>query len=209
MIFKKSMTLENQILQYMNEKYTDDTFVYEGPTGGGAGADMKSIIVSSRKYPGKKIYAHYMADRTPAYTDNYLSVAYEQETKARIAEVLDRALACEYLLIYDISRFACPNPDGMMDFEAYIGSSESCIGFTVVAKEKVTDQAAFETALKQAIIAAGICCDATIYFDAGTGAFDTLTAEGLSGYTFKHLYSCVFSFQMSSKDTFSSQNWGE
>lgn len=209
MVFKRSNSFETKMVQYMNDKYTDDTFTYKDATGGGAGADAKTIIVSSEKYPDQNIYVRYMPDTTPEYTDNYLSVIYAAQTKALITDVLDQVLDCDYLLIYAVSRYACPNADGMLSFADYVGASASCIGFTVVAKEMVADKAQFEADLEKAIVDAGLCCSATIYFDNGSGAFDTLTAEGLAGYTFKKLYSDVFSFKMSSKEAFSSVRWEE
>lgn len=209
MLINRSTALEEKMVQYMNDKYTDDVFTYKDATGGGAGADTKTIVVSSEKYPDQNIYVRYMPNADPAYTDNYLAVVYADQTQKLIREVLDRTLGCDYLLIYEVSRYACPNTEGVLSFVDYVGSSASCIGFTVVAKEMVADKSRFETELQNAILDAGICCLGTIYFDSGSGAFDTLTAAGLSGYTFKKLYSDMFSFEMSGKGVFASLRWEE
>lgn len=199
----------NNMVQYMNEKYPDDTFNYKGPFGGGAGSSTKTIVVSSKKYPDANIYVRHQFSEGDIYTDNYLGIKYTEQTKSAIKEVFDSVLSYDYLLFYDVEQFACPNKTGTMDFADYISSDESRIGFTVVVNGVIADKATFENALKNKIIDKGICCSATIYFDNGSGAFDKLEAEGLSGYTFKELYSDVFIFEMKSDKEFSSSQWGD
>jgi hypothetical protein len=198
----------NNMVRHMNEKYPDDTFTYKGPFGGGAGADTKNIVVSSKNYPGKEIYVRHSA-ADDVFTDNYLGVKYAEQTQMAIKAALDTVITQEYLLIYEVDRFACPNTAGTLSFEEYAASKAACIGFTVVAGGAVSDKATFEKEIEAAITKAGICCSATIYFDNGSGAFDTLKPEGLSQYTFKKLYSDAFSFKMDSNEAFSSSYWGD
>lgn len=199
----------NDMVRHMSEKYLDDTFTYKGPFGGGAGADTKTIVVSSENYPDEEIYVRHSFNNGGVYTDNYLGVKYEEQTELAIKGVLDAVVTYDYLLIYDVDRFACPNTTGTLTFEEYIASDAACIGFTVVVGSTAYDKEFFEKKLEEAITSAGICCSGTIYFDNGSGAFDTLEADSLSGYTFKKLYSDMFSFEMSSNQEFSASYWGD
>ena len=40
MSFDKSTTIEDKMIQHMNDKYSDDNFTYKAPFGGGAGAGV-------------------------------------------------------------------------------------------------------------------------------------------------------------------------
>ena len=207
MVFDRDTSIEEQMIAKMNEKYSDDTFEYKSPFGGGAGVDSKTIIVSSQKYPGKDIYVRYMDGE---YTDNYLSVKYQEQTENLIRNTLNNVLECDYLLIYEPNRYACPNSNGEISFEEYIGQEKSSISFTVVSREKVLDKTLFEKTIEAAVIKAGICVTAgTIYFDNGSDEFDTLTAENLAGYTFKKLYCDVFVFEMIDNKEFTTSSWGD
>lgn len=199
----------NNMIHHLNGKYPDDTFAYKGLFGGGAGANTKTIIVSSSNYPDADIYVRHSFDEGDIYTDNYLGVQYAAQTKSAINEIFDGLMSCDYLLFYEVDRFACPNRIGTMNFNDYVASKASCIGFTIVVNGILSDKVTFERALENKIVEAGICCSATIYFDNGSGAFDGLEEEGLSGYTFKKLYSDVFNFEMTSSKEFSSSKWGD
>ncbi len=201
--------ITDNMVQYMNDKYTDDSFTYDRPFGGGAGADTKTIIVSSKNYPNTDIFVQHSFDNGDIYTDNYLGVKYAEQTKLVIKGILDNVTLYEYLIFYDINRYACPNPTGLFTFEEYAASDSSCISFTVVLNGVVSDKDSFEKELEDAITAAGICCSATVYFDDNSGAYDSLETEGLSGYTFKNLYSDVFSFEMCNNKEFSASRWGD
>lgn len=199
----------DRMLNYINNKYTDDSFTYKGPFGGGAGADTKTIIVSSKNYPDKDVYVRHSFNDGDVYTDNYLGVRYAAQTESTIRSILDALISYDYLLFYEVDRFACPNVTGELDFEEYIANDASCIGFTVVVDGILSNKESFETALRDAVVNKGICCSATIYFDNDSGKFNELETEGLSGYTFKKLYSDVFSFKMSSNKEFASSQWGD
>ncbi len=206
MRFNKSTTLEEQMVQQINEKYTDDKFTYKAPFGGGAGADSKKIIVSSEKYPDEDIFVVYSES---GYADNYLSVKYQQQTEKLIRDTVDSVLECDYLLFYESDMSACPNPDGVLSFDEFIEKKESGISFTVVAKEMVSDKEIFENEIKKAIICAGICCTGTIYFDNNSGEYDSLDFEKLSGYLFRDLYQDVCVFVMDNNESFKSLSWGD
>lgn len=203
------VNIANDMIQHMNEKYTDDAFAYKGPFGGGAGADTKTIIVASRNYPDVDVYVRHSFNDGETYTDNYLGIRYAAQTENTITSILDAVISYDYLLFYEVDRFACPNIVGELNYEEYIASDASCIGFTVVVDGTLSNKESFETALREAVVDAGICCSATIYFDNGSGAFDELKTEGLSGYTFKKLYSDVFSFEMTNNKELSSSQWGD
>lgn len=203
----KNNTSEKMI-EYMNEKYTDDSFDYKGPSGGGVGSDTKTIIVTSKNYPGKDVYVRYNFNDGGSCTDNYLGIRYSTQTENTIRGVLDGVLPSGYLLFYDVNRFACPNPDGMLDFDKYVACESSCIGFTVVAKGVVSNKTSFERVLEEALTNAGMCCSATIYFD-GSENIDAVEEGGLSGYTFQKLYQEVFSFEMNNSKGFSNSQWDE
>ena len=199
----------NDMVQHMNNKYANDTFEYKSSFGGGAGADTKTIVVSSNKYPSEEIYVRYSLLNGGTYTDNYLGVQYAKQTELTVRDVLDSVIQQDYLLIYEVDRFACPNLTGTLTFEEYIASENACIGFTVVVGGGVLDKTSFETTIETGITNAGLCCSATIYFDNGLGAFDMLNADGLSKYTFNKLYGDVFTFDMKSNKEFSSSYWGD
>jgi hypothetical protein len=76
----------------------------------------------------------------------------------------------------------------------------------------VADKTLFESELQNAVANAGICCSsATIYFDAGSGAYDSLVTDelSLSGYTFRKLYIESFSFTMEDDSGLSSYRWDD
>lgn len=204
---KESLT--NNMVRYMNEKYPDDTFTYKSMFGGGEGEDTTSIVVSSKNYPDADIYVHYSFGERDVFTDNYLGVMYADQTETVIRNIFDVLIDHDYLLFYEADRFACPNTTGEIDFKEYVASKESCIGFTVVVDGLAQNKEGFENALKTAVADSEICCSATIYFDDDSGEFDELKTKGLSGYTFKKLYSDVFSFEMSDSKVFSSSRWGD
>ena len=130
--YNEGVDIKQKMVRYMNEKYSDDTFEFKNVTGEGAGSDTQTIVVSSQKYPDTDIYVRRVNGET-SYTDNYLSVAYEDQTKELIGEVLDQVFQCDYLLIYDVNRYACPNVDGTMSFEKYVSTRESGIGFVAIS----------------------------------------------------------------------------
>ena len=195
MIFKSSNPYHDLMLAYINKKYPDDKFEYRGPTGGGASASTKTIIVSSELYPEADVYVRYSTDgEIDTYSDNYMSVVYAKQVESGL-ETLVESLSDHISLFYSPSRYACPNDTGPIDFQTYARNKESSIGFTAVVYSQDIDKAIIEETLKTAVSDSGICCFGTVYFESSLDAILQLSETSLSAYLFKHTYFAALSFE--------------
>lgn len=169
--------LNDNMVEYMNHKYPDDTFYYKEPFGGGAGADSHEIIVGSNKYPNEDIYVLYYTQENgqDIYMDNYRGIVYEEQTRECIEDVIVSCLdGEEYYLDYEPDRDCFDDiPDG--SFESYVASHSSGIDFMCIVdlNGKELDRQEFEEEFKSAVAADNLhICMARIFFDAGSESLE-------------------------------------
>lgn len=161
-------SLQDKMMNYINEKY-DDSFTFLNTYGGRIGADYHKIIVSSEKYPNKEIVVTcYVSDDGETYSDNYLSIKYEDDTRACIEEMIKSLYGENCFIYYRPNLLSMPSgASNDMSFDEYIGKATSGISFTAIVNvenAEVSKEAELES-LKKALHNAGLCCSGTIYFD--------------------------------------------
>lgn len=82
----------DMMVSYINDKYSDDHFEYVSMSGGHIGSDTTKIIVKSEKYPDKEIRVICSGvDGDFVYSDTYLNVKFEEETRLYIEQSLSSA----------------------------------------------------------------------------------------------------------------------
>ena len=198
---------QNKMVDMMNKKYPDDRFKYYGPFGGGAGADSKTIVVNSEKYPDQRIYVrYYNKDGNEVYTDNYMSIVYEDQTRKKISGILD-GLSKTFRLFYDTDDYACPNSDGPISFEEYIADKKSNIGFTAIVIASDINRAEIEKLLRDGFENGRICCYGTVYFDNSVSENELNGIPYLSVYFSKYKYYAAVDFKMADNKQISDLNW--
>ena len=132
----------DSMVTYINDKYTDDKFEFVCVTGGHLGSNVKKIIVSSEKYPNKKIrvVCSEKNDRL-IYSDNYLNIKYEKETYACIKSALISGYGENVYLNYIPSDTpSCDSGSAATTFEEYITSSDTYVYFSAVVVEASNDE---------------------------------------------------------------------
>lgn len=156
----------DKIVQYMNDKY-DDKFEYCEPFGGGASSKpiAKEILLSSEKYPGKKIWASYNS-QTKEYRDNYTEHRYEEQFEQYLTDLLSSALDSKVIALRDIASRGCYVVfDADTTFEQYIETPEQKITFSAAVKGEVPEnKEAFESKIKSAFEKNGAKFLGNIYF---------------------------------------------
>lgn len=203
---KESIT--DKMISYMNNKYSEDTFEFSAPTGGGTGSTYKTIMVSSREFPNSEVYVRYNSDF--GYSDNYLGVKYDYQTREVLNSILSSVTNESYVFLdYEVSRYACPNKDGNMTFEDYIVSSDNGVGFIAVVNYIVENRGEFVERLEDAFKTSGIYCLGTVYFEEDLDKIMKLKSETVSGYIYDKSYSDSLSFVMGDGISFSKVEWGE
>lgn len=170
--------LNDNMVEYMNNKYPDDTFYYKEPFGGGIGTDGHQIIVSSQKYPDAEIHVYYITDDSgnEIYRDNYRGIVYEEQTRECIENVIASCLdGEEYYLDYEPADtwYFDDIPDG--SFESYVASHSSGIDFMCIVdlNGKELDRQEFEEKYKNAVVENHLCTISTrFFFDDGSEALE-------------------------------------
>lgn len=171
-------SIDDKMVDYMNEKYPDDHFEYKEPFGGGAGAESHQIIVRSENYPDKDIHVYYTVrdDNTEVYKDNYRGFVYEEQTKECIEKFMKDCLDGEdFVIDYDVSTvfYFDDQPDG--SFESFISSRSAGITLFCVVNTngQEVDRQAFADRYKRLVEEKQICFASTrILFDEGTEAYE-------------------------------------
>lgn len=132
----------NEFVDYMNDKYTDDTFTYKNITGGHIGSSTKKVLVESEKYPGKEIRVIRRGeDENYEYTDTYLGVKYEDDTRQALKNALEDVFGSNFYLDYYVSDYGCTrNGSSYTTFAEYISDEYSDISFEAVVSYNVNDE---------------------------------------------------------------------
>ena len=141
-----------KMIAYLDNKY-DDTFTYSEPFGGGIGATTKQIYVKSKKFPKANVWAEYSdEDGKEVFSDNYVSVKYEDNVRSLLQHMLNSVAGCDVLLWYDIGSKGWPNHfTDKTTLSEYISSVDAGIGFVAVVPDTyVLDKEKFDARLLQA-----------------------------------------------------------
>lgn len=126
-------TSSNELVEYMNEKY-DDKFSFKAPFGGGAGANTKQIIVSSKKYPEYDIWVEYSYEEA-VYNDNYIDYKFKEEYEKTLSREMTEVLSCKSDVRREIATsgsYAVFAKD--VSFDEYMNTSEQVSNFIAVIK---------------------------------------------------------------------------
>ena len=84
MIHNRELSLAEQMLNYMNDKYQEN-FTSGLFTAAGWAYDYDSMTVYSEKFPGEYIQVYRYKEND--FRDNYLSFLFREEIEARVAEI--------------------------------------------------------------------------------------------------------------------------
>ncbi len=193
----------DRLLQYMNEKYPDDTFTFESVYGGYPGAEERQIYVVSEKLPGQLISVVGKTDGDGILAaDNYLAVKYADEVNSAIRRVLTEAFGDNVFL------FCGPHSPVIYDTlpadltaEEFMKEPAAGILFTAIAgiDETELDKEKLETSLKNLLRERGICCSGKIFLDTDGYPVTSLTEENYSAqYLVPELYHTNLFFVMDS-----------
>ena len=201
----------DRMVNHLNEKY-DDKFEYSSEFGGGAGANYKKILCSSKNYPDEEVCVFLEIDENgnEIIEDNYLSVKYKEQVVELIDQILTDNFGVEYKMYYEVDKYGFPkNSTNNTTFEEYISDPASCIGFVaIISSEYEVDRKVVEDTLREELLENSFCCRcATIYFDAGNGIYDKLETTGFNYYVNNHGYKDCFEFVMKTNEDFSEVKW--
>ena len=143
----KGKSAYDKMLDYMNEKY-DDEFTFKSPFGGGAGADTKQMIVSSKKYPEYDIWVEYSYNNNEFY-DNYTDYKFKKEYEKCLSNEIEAVLNCEASVVREIATSGCyATFDKNVSFNEYMNSYEQISDFTAVIKHAdISNKSKIEAAL--------------------------------------------------------------
>ena len=154
----------NRMVAYINNKYANDSFAYKSMAGGHLGSNVTKIIVTSEKYPEKSIRVICSeVEGTEVFSDTYLNIKYEDQTRNYIKEVLTAEFGANVYLNYIPSDVASEN-NGTSDttFAEYIADENTFITFSAVVCGEVVDEIAMTEKIK-AMFSEAVLCGA-IYF---------------------------------------------
>lgn len=132
----------DRMLDYINAKYTDDSFTYVSVTGGHLGSNVTKIIVNSEKYPEKGIRVICTeVDGSEKFADTYLNIKFEQETRAYIENALCEEYGTNIYVKYTPGDVAVED-NGTSDttFSEYLVNENTYISFSAVVSGVVMDE---------------------------------------------------------------------
>lgn len=201
---------ENEFVNYMNEKYTGDTFTYKNITDGHLGSNTKKVIVESQKYPGKEIRViRTWEDGNYEYTDTYLGVKFEEQTSTYLKNKLSEKFGNKVYVDYVADDLACTsNGSSFTTFEQYIANEYSHIYFKAIVEYDVNDNTedVVLTKIKDAFSNATILAD--IYFiDKNTLSSNYDTYDELVSYIQNKQYNKKLYLQKENVNEYSRIEW--
>lgn len=133
----------DRMVEYINNKYTDDKFEYEKMTGGYLGSNVTKIIVSSEKYPEKDIYVICtQVDDEEKFTDTYLNVKFEIETEGYIKNSLNDIFG-DSLIWFSYSAADIAGEDkgsSLTTFMEYLANENTYISFSALIDDVHDDE---------------------------------------------------------------------
>lgn len=165
--------LKNAALKYISEKYPDDTFETVEDMSIRAHPENETIIMeynNSDFYDGKiAMYSsNYMKsfqvrkDTEGNYCDSYLNIKFEEETEAKLMEILS-GYGSKVELLY-VPSYTPVNGTSETSFEEYFVSS-SFDFYAIICCDEIEDVEAIANSLKDKYIGAGLNAFSKIYLD--------------------------------------------
>ena len=160
---------DERMLEYMNARYPD-SFSHFGSYS------VSEILVSSEKYPDKRIWVMEYEDNPSGYTDNYLDYVYEKETEQAILGMLEEAFGCPAVLTYRIPERGMPcSLSADCSLEEYLdGRADPFIFFAVISPEYDFEEADAERRIIERFGKAGMNITVTVHFPSEQEEFDRL-----------------------------------
>ena len=154
----------NDMLTYMHEKYTDDTFEFVSMSGGHIGSNVTKIIVASEKYPDKEVRVICTeVDGEKIFTDTYLNFKFEEQTREYIKDKLQKEFGNNIYFKYVPDDLACTEGGSFeTTFEEYINEESSHIYISVAVPYEVENKEAVNNLLQN--IFSDIALSGDIYF---------------------------------------------
>lgn len=141
----------NRMVDYINAKYSDDSFTFFQMSGGHLGSNEKKILVKSEKYPDA--YIRVICTESggqESFRDTYLGAKFEDETR----EYLKKAIAAEFgdniYLEYQANDLACTeNGSSETTFADYISTPTSYVAFAAVVPVEQADEKDVKKAIEK------------------------------------------------------------
>lgn len=203
----KNQTKVDRMMNYICNKYTDDTFTYEGISGGHLGSNETKIFVSSKLYPETKIQVICTeVDGKEKFRDSYLNIKFEENTYEYIRNSLSEMYGINIYIKYIPDDRSCMS-NGSKDttFEEYISDAETCIFFDAVVCRKIEDEEVELELIKQKF-ADAVISGCIYYTDSDV---DLTQKEVALELVEKKLYSKSLFFVKNTVNEFSSMEWME
>lgn len=196
---KRSATNDSSIRQKMVEYITDkynEPFTFIRIYGGYSGTDLHKILVRSERYPEKEICVIYDSEND-VYSDNYLGIKYEEETKQYLISTLAGCFGGDVYVHYLADNLAMTeNGNAGTTFNEYIRSAQSGISFTAIISTGRTEEEndVLLNDLQRSMSEAGLCCNGKIYFcDAGVKINELTDLTYFKDFIFPKKYGkCLF-----------------
>ena len=199
-----------KMVDYMNEKYSDDTFVYGRLFGGELGAKNVKIIVYSEKFPGADIRVLSNEENGKLYIrDNYLGIKFEEDTREFLRDRISGVYGDNIYVSYRPDDMACTeNGSSEMTFKEYISSKSSYVTFNAAVISRDADE---ETAWAEITdMFQGIPLSGTIYYISEDVQLSGEAGKENANEIFREKnYRARVFFIKDAEDHFSSFDWEE
>ena len=138
----------DRMLDYINNKYSDDTFEFVSMYGGYLGSNVTQITVVSNKFPDTAIHVICSeVDGKEIFTDNYLNIKFEDQTLKYLEDLFTVEFGENFYLKYIPNNLSCTeNGSSNTTFDEYIVAQGSHIYFSSAICRNIEDEdSAFET----------------------------------------------------------------
>ena len=160
----KAKIKTKDMVDYINRKYTDDSFEFVSVSGGHIGSTTRKIIVKSEKYPNKEIRVICSKiNGNIVYSDTYLNVKFEKETQKYLENALQNAFNTKTVVRY-IPDDMVSMEEGTVDtkFDEYISDKTTYVYFSALVVLDEVDEDSVLLTIKNAFADGVVLGD--IYF---------------------------------------------
>lgn len=166
---KKARFSNDEILNYMKDKYGEDFDYIEPININQPTATSLSIFVRSDNFPDKKIFAKCFISNengTKEFCDSYFTVKYEKETREKVTEISEKVYT-DAKIQYVIN---CTAPSSfsnkILSLEEYLASTTSSISFSIFLPSSHDSGACKDEMQKLCALLKEnrIACSLTIYY---------------------------------------------
>lgn len=157
----------DRMIDYMNNKYSDDTFTYLRMSGGFPGSNETKIVVASEKYPD--IFIRVICaevDGAEIFTDTYVGAKFEEQTREYLEDVIRGEYGDNFSLHYTPSDIVCTeNGSSDTTFEEFLSTTKISFSAVVYAENGIVDEAATEEVIKKMFADSVISFGCIFYVD--------------------------------------------